>query len=85
MSRFFIFPLSVSHQLPSLAPGGNVFLGGLRGDGDGGGGLEEGLGVELGREVGPELLLAEGTGIGQGLDGGGDMGKSVVHADAEGN
>lgn len=50
-----------SHQLAPLAPGADVFFGGLGGDGKGGGGLEEGLGVELGREVGPELLLAEGA------------------------
>ena len=39
------------------------------------------MGIELGREVGPELLLAEGAGIGRGLDGSGDVGKGVVHAD----
>lgn len=39
------------------------------------------MGVELGREVGPELLLAEGAGVGGGLDGGGDVGKGVIHAD----
>ena len=68
-------------QLTTLAPGGDVFLGGLGGDGKGGGSLEEGLGVELGREVGPELLLAEGAGVGRSLDGSGDVGKGVVHAD----
>ena len=70
-----------SHQLPTFAPGGDVFFGGFGGDGKGGGGLKEGLGVELGREVGPELLLAEGAGVGRGLDGGRDVGKGVVHAD----
>lgn len=64
-----------SHQLPTLALGGDVFLGCLGGDGKGGGGLEEGLGVELGWEVGPELLLAEGAGIGGSLDRCGDVGK----------
>ena len=39
------------------------------------------MGVELGREVGPELLLAEGAGVGRSLDGRGDVGKGVVHAD----
>ena len=52
-----------SHQLPTFAPGGDVFLAGLGSDGEGGGGLEEGLGIELGREVGPELLLAEDEGL----------------------
>lgn len=39
------------------------------------------MGVELGREVGPELLLAEGAGVGRGLDGSGDVRKGVVNAD----
>ena len=68
-------------QLTSFAPDGDVFLGGLWSDGKGGGGLEEGLGVELGWEIGPELLLAEGAGISGGLDRSGDVRKSVVHAD----
>ena len=70
-----------SHQLATLAPGGDVFLCGLGSDGKGGGGLEEGLGVKLLREIGPELLFAEGASIGRGLDGSGDVGKGVVHAD----
>ena len=67
--------------MTALTPGGDIFLGGLGGDGKVGGGLKEGLGVELGREVGPELLLAEGAGVGRGLDRSGDVRKSVVHAD----
>ena len=39
------------------------------------------MGVDLGWEVGPELLLAEGAGVGGGLDGSGDVGKGVVYAD----
>ena len=78
---FTVSSLRNPNQLASLAPGGDVFLGGLGGDGKGGGGLEEGLGVELGREIGPELLLAEGAGVGRGLDGSGDVGKGVVYAD----
>ena len=76
-----VFALCNPYQLATFAPGGDVFLGGLRGDGKGGGGLEEGLSVELGREVGPELLLTERAGIGRGLDGGGDVRQGVVHAD----
>ena len=78
---FAVFALGESYQLASLAPGGYVFLGGLGCDGKGGGGLDEGLGVELGRKIGPELLFAEGPGIGRGLDGSGDVWKGVVHAD----
>ena len=65
LSVFAVFPLGDSYQLAGLAPGGDVFLGGLGGDGKGVGSLEEGPGVKLGGEVGPELLLAEGTGIGR--------------------
>lgn len=43
------------------------------------GSLEVGLSVKLGGEVGPELLLAEGAGIGRGLDESGDVGKGIVH------
>ena len=46
-----------------------MFLGGLGGDGKGGGSLEEGLGVELLREVEPEHLLAEGGGVYRNLAG----------------
>ncbi|MDY6276801.1 MAG: hypothetical protein SPL35_00020 [Bacteroidales bacterium] len=37
-SRLFIFPMRYSHQLPTFAPGGNVFLGGFGGNGKGGNG-----------------------------------------------
>ena len=80
LSVFAVFPLGDSYQLAGLAPGGDVFLGGLGGDGKGVGSLEEGPGVKLGGEVGPELLLAEGAGIGRGLERRGDVGKGVVHA-----
>ena len=73
--------MSNSYQLSPLEPGGDVFLGGLGGDGKGGGGLEEGLGVELRRKIGPELLLAKGAGVGRGLDGGRDVRQGVVHTD----
>ena len=79
LSVFAVFPLGDSYQLAGLAPGGDVFLGGLGGDGKGVGSLEEGPGVKLGGEVGPELLLAEGAGIGRGLERRGDVGKGVVH------
>lgn len=53
LSVFAVFPLGDSYKLASLAPGGDVFLGGLGGDCKGMGSLEVGLGVKLGGEVGP--------------------------------